>query len=110
MVKSHLFLATLFAAFLATSGCSWFQGDTQIEILREPTEVFIPPSNRSCAAIPLPPNPDMGATQRDVAAWIPEVYAAHAECRSDLNVVVGIVSEHNAEARRISTQNAAQSD
>lgn len=104
MAKSPLFLVTLFAACLAISAC----GDkaVQFEVLPQPTEVFIPPQNRSCPAIPTPPNPDAGATQQDVAAWLPDVYAAHAECRSDLRVVVRTVDAHNQEAQRIAAENA----
>ena len=103
MAKSRLSLVTLFVACLAISAC----GDkTQIEILSQPTEVFIPAQNRSCPQIPPPPNPDAGATQQDVAAWLPDVYGAHAECRSDLRVVVRTVDAHNQEAARVAAENA----
>ena len=104
MVKSRLYLATLFAVFLATSACD---KDVRIEVLPQPTEVLIPAQNRSCASIPTPPNPDV-STQQDVAAWIPEVYGAHAECRSDLRAVNRIVDGHNAEAQRVAAENAAK--
>lgn len=102
MVKSPLYLVTLFAAFLAISAC---EGANRIEILPQPTEVLIPVSNRTCGGIPTPPNPDV-ATQRDVAVWLPDVYAAHAECRSDLRTTVRIVDAHNEEARRVADENA----
>ena len=71
------------------------------------TEVTIPAQNRSCANIPAPPNPDT-ASQRDVAAWLPDVYGAHAECKSDLRAVVRTIDSHNAEAQRQAAENAAK--
>lgn len=104
MVKSRPFLVILCALFL--SSCGWWTTDTKIEVLPQPTEVLIPAQNRSCPAIPAPPNPDAGASQQDVAAWLPEVFAAHGECRSDLRTTVRIVDAHNAEARRVAAENA----
>ena len=104
MTSLRLFLVTLFALYL--SGCSWFQPDTRLEVLPQATEIIIPPQNRGCATIPSAPNPDV-ATQRDVAIWLPEVYAAHAECRSDLRTVVRIVDSHNDEAQRQKEENDA---
>lgn len=103
MERSRPFLAILCALFL--SSCGWLTTETKIEVLPQPTEVLIPAQNRSCPAIPPPPNPDT-ASQRDVAAWIPDVYGAHAECRSDLRSTIRIVDAHNEEARRIATENA----
>jgi len=78
-----------------------------IEVLPQPTEVLIPAQNKTCPVIPAPPNPDF-STQQDVAAWLPDVYAAHAECRSDLRSTVRIVDAHNQEAQRIVAENAAK--
>ena len=103
MVKLRPFLAMLCVLFLI-SGC--FGKEIQIEVLTQPTEVLIPPQNRSCQDIPSPPNPDV-ATQQDVAAWLPAVYGAYGECRSDLRTSVRIVDAHNAEAQRIAAENAA---
>lgn len=104
MVRLPRFLATLCVLFL-TSGC--FGKDVVIEVLPQPTEVLIPEQNKSCPDIPAPPNPDY-ADQRDVAAWLPDVFAVHAECRSDLRSTVRIVDAHNAEAQRIAAENLAR--
>ena len=101
MAKSRLFLVTLCALFLI-SACGEKQ---RIEVLQQPTTVVVPAQNRSCANIPTPPNPD-SATQRDVAAWLPDVYSAHAECRSDLRSTIRILDSHNAEAARVAAENA----
>ena len=106
MAISRLSLVTLFVACLAISACG--EKDIQFEVLPQPTEVFIPAQNRSCPNIPPPPNPDAGATQQDVAAWLPDVYGAHAECRSDLRSVVRTVDAHNQEAARVAAENAAK--
>lgn len=103
MALSHPFLGTLCALFLI-SGCSWFEPTIQLEVRPQATTVTVPAQNRSCANIPTPPNPDT-ATQRDVAVWLPDVYAAHNECKSDLRTVVRIIDSHNAEAARQAAEN-----
>ena len=104
MARLPRFLAILCVLFL-TSGC--FGKDVVIEVLPQPTEVLIPAQNKTCPVIPAPPNPDF-STQQDVAAWLPDVYAAHAECRSDLRSTVRIVDAHNQEAQRIAAENAVK--
>jgi len=102
MGLSRPFLGILCALFLLTSACS---STPIVEVLPEFTQVVIPPQNKTCPSIPNPPVGD-AATQRDVAAWLPDVYAAHAHCKSDLRATVRIVDAHNAEAERLKAENA----
>lgn len=102
MAKSRLFLATLCALFL-TSACA--TPPKQIEVLPQPTEILIPAQARSCPPIPTPPDPDV-STQRDVAAWLTDVYAAHEECMIDMRTILRIIDAYNAEAKLIAAQNA----
>ena len=100
MAKSPLFLAILCALFLSSCG----EDTRRLEVLSQPTEILVPAQNRTCPKIPTPPNPDT-ASQQDVAAWLPDVYATHAECRSDLRSTIRIVDAHNSEAQRIAAAN-----
>ena len=101
MALLRLFSVTLCALFLL-SACA---GAPALEVLPQTTTITVPAQNRACANIPTPPNPDT-ATQRDVAVWLPDVYAAHSECKSDLRAVIRILDGHNEVAASQAEENA----
>lgn len=102
MVSLRLSSAIL-CALLLLSACG---EKPAIEVLPQTTTITVPDQNRSCSNIPTPPNADT-ATQRDVAVWLPDVYGAHSECKSDLRAVIRILDAHNVEAKRQAAANTA---
>ena len=92
MVKLRQSLKTLCAlCVIVTISACMKPGANPVEVKTEIVVPSVPPENLVCPEIPRPPNPDT-ATQRDVAAYLPDVIAVAEHCKRDLGVVRRIIN------------------